>query len=97
MENELELIEDQVLDIDGKSFVRKHVKGCILVYSGGTPPIMRNSNFESNVFRLEGAAKNTADFLAGLAGSGGEAPRLVAELLGVPFEIFSSPDKKGGS
>lgn len=79
--DELELIEGKVIVLDGEAFVRKHVKNCVLVYRGGTPPLMQNSTFESSTFRFEGAAWNTLDFLQILAASG--SADMVAAMVGL--------------
>lgn len=76
-------IEDQIIELDGQSFVGFEITRCMLIYRGGTPPMLRDSTFDSCEFRLEGAAKNTADFIGGIAGSGPEAFALALSMIGI--------------
>lgn len=91
-------IADQIVELDGKAFLNQHLLRCILVYRGGTPPIMRDSVFTDCSFRFEGEARNTLDFLQGIAAGEGGFP-LVLSFLGVHIdgdrpEVAETPDEQ---
>ena len=53
--------------LDDNSFVGCHFKNCVLVYSGGKPPILESNEFSGFRFDFRGAAENTVIFLQAMA------------------------------
>ena len=54
--------------LDDNSFAGCHFKNCVLVYSGGLPPDLRNNQFSTDIqFVFRGAAENTVYFLKAMA------------------------------
>jgi len=92
--DDLELIEGKVVVLDGEAFVRKHVRNCVLVYRGGTPPLMQHSVFEDSQFRFEGPARNTLEFLNALAVP---SPEMVAVMVGLtPRDLSVAEEREQG-
>lgn len=56
-------IKNTVQKLDGIEFRSCTFENCTLVYEGGPPPSLRDCTFINSVFRFDGAARNTVDFL----------------------------------
>jgi hypothetical protein len=67
--------------LDGAVYRGVTFTNCIMVYSGGLPPILEGNRFIGCEWQLSGAALNTSDFLFQLITMGGEG--LVRQFLGM--------------
>jgi len=76
-----ELVEDQTVRLDDRTFRFTSFYKCRMVFSGGMPPAMSDVEIIQCTFILEGAALNTATYLGMLASAGDDG--LVKHLLGI--------------
>ena len=54
------------LDVDGKSFVDCKFKQCVLIYSGGNPPVINGCSFDDCRWEFDAAAARTLGFFSGM-------------------------------
>ncbi|HHT0512571.1 TPA: hypothetical protein ACTW9A_002434 [Raoultella planticola] len=66
---------DDLVFVDGKSFIGCNFKNCQIVFSGYALPSFQDCKFDGCDWRLAGAAQDTLIFLRGIHhGCDGESP-----------------------
>jgi hypothetical protein len=96
---DVEVVQNQIIHLDGQFLTDKKFVDCKIVYSGGTPPVLRNNDFVHCQFEFEGAALNTLNFLRGFAlgaRTDGAIEFLLYGLLGLPAGIEFPPHPEAG-
>jgi hypothetical protein len=58
------------IEMDGHRFEKCIFRDAVLVYAGGTSPILLNNDFHRVSFMFDGAAANTIRFLTGMRSIG---------------------------
>ena len=89
-------IENETVILDGQVIHDTEFVHCLLVYRGGTVPLLRNNEFRECTFNFEGSARTTLDFLKSIAsGTGdGSGQKFVLEvLLGIDTEMTQEAEK----
>lgn len=77
-------IADQTVVLDGQVIKDTHFQNCIIVYRGGTVPVLHRNFFDECSWRFENEAGRTLDFLKAIAADPESRSFLVHTLLGVP-------------
>lgn len=81
-----EVIEGIVVRLDYVRFERKSFYKCTLVYGGGLPPTLIECDFIDSNFAFEGAALQTAQFMAAIANGGSGGRDLILSMLGITLD-----------
>ncbi len=81
-----EVIREQTIVLDADHLVKKSFINCRLVFAGGLPPVLQDCDFIDSNFALDGAALNTASFLASLAHAGDSPKAVVFAILGISID-----------
>lgn len=78
------VIEEQIVEIDYRTFEDITFRRCIIVFKGGEPPTLRNVAFDECSWSFDAAARNTIELLRLLVDSGEDAKKVVLDrMLGV--------------
>ena len=64
------IVENEVVNLDYKTFQHTEFRRCKLVYAGGRMPILVDNRFVDCEWLFVGEAQNTVEFLKALAGAG---------------------------
>jgi hypothetical protein len=64
--NQFKEFTNQTIDVDGQEYRTCTFTDCVLVFSGGNPPMFDDCIFFNTDPRLTGCAENTIGFLANL-------------------------------
>lgn len=81
------LIENEVVELDYKSFDGTEFRKCTLVYKGGLPPRLKDCSLIECQWVFEGPALNTVMFMRKLANSPkseGLKEFVLTQMLGLP-------------
>lgn len=76
-------IAGQTVVLDGRIFKNTHFQSCIIVYRGGTLPVLHGDFFDDCTWRFEDEAGRTLDFLKSMAADPNSRGFVVNELLGI--------------
>ena len=82
-------VEGETIVLDGRILRDTEFVGCLLIYKGGSVPILRNNVFSGCTFNFENGARNTIDFLRSMIhGAGNDSGKefVVQGLLGVTLD-----------
>jgi hypothetical protein len=70
MKHAVKAFENEIIHLDGQTYIDCEFKNCRLVYSGGEVPKFDICQFHACTWQLDGAAGRTAAFLKILSASG---------------------------
>lgn len=97
METEKTTISEDLVILDGKLFKDINFERCILVYKGGTRPVLRSCFFDNCTWQLEGKANNTLYFIRDLIQTGEDSMKhwVLTAMLGLDLPAPEAEQGEG--